>query len=258
MALSFPVILVISPDMNKISVIKKGLKSLFHVLTVPDGGSALRYLKEMLVDSILLDDQIKDMSSLELAKGIRNLSGYKETPLLLITNSLKRDFILEALSCGINDFLLSPLEADEIYQRLAVAFRSKPLERKTALVVEKLRKPPQKPSKEKTFESKLILDDQAIKEIAKAKKSGDILSLLWIQVESSRIDVPALLREFLRSQDLLIPQGTKSYLIILPKTSERAAKAIAEEIQHVNKGLKVTPMAYKKFLQFDFKHLLQT
>jgi diguanylate cyclase (GGDEF)-like protein len=234
-----PIVLVVSEDPTKLSILKKALKSSAHMIERPDTKSAIELLRTTLVDVVILDSKVNEGHNFKTAEVIRAAVS-SETPILLITKNIKKSFAQTALRAGITDFLNEPLDRAEIEQRLAVALsaqdRSKKISQIARLHAPRMRSAPS------VLSDRGLLNDQAMKEIGKARKNSTNISLLMIELDAFK-KIPAsknsqalahltmVLQENLRRNDLLIPQGAGKFIILLPKTSSRAAEIIAETIR---------------------------
>ncbi|MBS0649366.1 MAG: response regulator [Verrucomicrobia bacterium] len=268
--------LVVIEGHAKLLILQKALKDA-HLIERSDLKSTLELLKTTRVDLVILDAKIQEGHSLETAEKIR-AAVFKETPILLITSNLKKSFYQAALRAGITDFINAPLDKNEIEQRIAVTFKNQDKPKKITQIAQRStpRMKAQLPLTKHKF-----LNDQAMKEIAKARKSSTILSLLMIELDEFK-KIPTskstaavshlhkVLQQNLRKNDLLIPQAPGQFILMLPRTSHRAADIIAETIRtevlrtsfslplSVSIGLitldKTTPISTPAD---DFNHLLE-
>jgi diguanylate cyclase (GGDEF)-like protein len=237
--MSLPVVLVVSDDDAKISTLKKALKGSSHLVERPDVRSALDLLKTTIVDVIILDSRMSEGNTFQTIEELRLVVG-RDTPILLITKNLKKSFAESALRSGITDFLNEPLDKNEIEQRLAVALTMLDRSKKISQIAR--RHAPRVRAAPSDLSNRELLNDQAIQEIAKARKSSTSISLLMIELDAFKKIPPArnaeavahvieILQQKLRKNDLLIPRGPGKFMILLPKTSHRAAEIIAETIR---------------------------
>lgn len=232
---TIPIALIVSNDSYKHSYFKRILKELFHVVLAKDSFSSVDYLKSMLPSFIIIDEKSLPDTWMILAKHIRQLGEFREIPLLLITNNLKKKFLLKALNAGINDFLNEPFDSEEIYQRILVATQSTPMTKKMLMMTKKFKKIPRTEARKLTLPQRFVITEKAIKEIAKVQQKHHSLSLLLIELEhpqheAQSLDLQRLLEAHRRSLDVLLPQGGGRFLFMLPKTSQRAAIVIAETL----------------------------
>ncbi len=226
-----PVILLISSDETKIAFFKRALKDSFYFITALEGTAGKELLKNMLVDLVILDGKLSDVFS--LSGEIRKIPGCAEIPLLLLTNVLKKSFLDQAFTAGINDFLNEPLDAQEIYQRLSVVLKARSVQKKTRSVASQIKTPaiaeqPEPIHKGFVFNATMF-------------KGPKPLTILMIDAEASPPALAGLLKRNLRQLDTLVPQKKNKFLILLPKTSERAGIAIADTIKkETDKALEIT------------------
>jgi len=242
---NLPICLVVTSDSSKKSYVKQALNRMFYVIDTPDSFSAVDWLKNLNVEVIVLDEKTLDNPLSNLCKHIRKIKGYEKTPILLITNKIKKDFVMRALNAGVTDFIPEPLDENEIYQRIAIALRDKNVNKKLGFVASKLKKAAALSKSTQKLSSRFLMNEQALKEIQKIKKNQEFFSLLMLQIDSFQnidtqwgdlvaenlsVAIRDLLKRHLRSNDSLFPQGGGRFLIILPKTSSRAAAVMAETI----------------------------
>src|SRR3990170_3028042 len=181
---SLPICLVVTNDASKKSYIKHALNRMFYVIDTPDSFSAIDWLKNMNVEVIVLDEKNLDNPLSNLCTHIRKLKGYENTPILLITNKIKKDFVLQAINAGVTDFIPEPLDEDEIYQRIVVAFKGKNVNKKMGFVASKIKRAANPPQSSQKLSMRFLLNDQALKEIQKIKKKQELFSLLMLQIDS--------------------------------------------------------------------------
>jgi PleD family two-component response regulator len=177
--MNLPVALVVSDDATKLSFLKRTLKNSFHLIERSDVKSALELLKHSRVDLVILDARVQTGHSIETAEKIR-AAVFLDTPILLITSNIKKSFAEVALHSGITDFINEPLDKDEIQQRIAVALKNQSRPKKISQIAQ--RSTPRMKSSA-SLSTHAFLSDQAIKEIAKARKSSTIISLLMIELD---------------------------------------------------------------------------
>ncbi|HUD01782.1 MAG TPA: response regulator [Rhabdochlamydiaceae bacterium] len=233
-----PVALVVSEDLTKLSILKRALKDSFHLIERSDVKAALELLRNTRVDLVILDAKVKEGHSFETAEKIR-AAVFVETPILLITGNIKKSFAEAALQSGITDFINEPLDKDEVEQRIAVAFKNQDRPKKISQIAQRSTA---RMKSSASLSKHEFLSDQAIKEIAKARKTSTIISLLMIELDefkkipaskssNAHLHLKKVLEENLRKNDILIPQGPGKFILMLPRTSIRAAEIIAETIR---------------------------
>lgn len=109
-------ILIVEDD----KIILKGLARTFpweeegfsSVETASDGEQAVKYLQANQVDIVLTDINMPFMDGIQLAKYIRTT--YPETIVILFTGYETFTYAKEALKLGVMDYLLKPVQQDEL------------------------------------------------------------------------------------------------------------------------------------------------
>jgi diguanylate cyclase (GGDEF)-like protein len=195
-----------------------------------------------------------DEPLLNFVPHVRKLPGKKKTPIFLISNAIQKSFISEALEAGVSDFIHEPLDALEIHERISVQFHSSKVNKKIRNVTGRIKPLPSIPRNTELFSGRTLIGDKALRAIIETKKKMHPLSLFMVQVDRFHQiehelrrggigeltdNLEIFLRSHLRPHDFLIKEGPATYLILLPKTSQRAAKLIAEDIRN---ELSVTPV----------------
>jgi diguanylate cyclase (GGDEF)-like protein len=114
-----------------------------------------------------------------------------------------------------------------------------------SFVTEKIKKTSTLSKRMPKLGSRFLLNDRALKEIKKAEESQQLFSLLMLQIDSFSeiinlwgdlvveellVAVHDRLKRHLRPDDGLFSQGGGRFLLLLPKTSERAAALIAKTL----------------------------
>ncbi|MFT3962154.1 response regulator [Propionivibrio sp.] len=69
-------------------------------------------------DLILMDMRMPRMDGLEATRRIRQLPGYKRTPILAMTGNTFREDKEKCLESGMNDFIPKPVRLEELYTKL--------------------------------------------------------------------------------------------------------------------------------------------
>ncbi len=243
---SLPIILVVSADSYKSAFFKRTLQGLFYVIDATDSFTAVDWLKGVHASLIILDEKTLSNTWPIIADHIRTLSGYREVPLLLITNNLKKNFLVKALNMGITDFLNEPFDADEVFQRILVATQSKPVTKKITLMAKKFKKTPSISPAKLSSPQRFVITEDAIKEIATVQRKHQSMCLLLLEMDGFQkiaqevgeggaqkllSHIQHLFKTHQRRLDVILPQGNGRFLWMLPNTSHRAAMTIAETLR---------------------------
>ena len=117
-------ILVVDDSSLMRSFAKGSLKQLKlnNVDEAENGEEALLKLKKKRYDLILSDLHMPNMNGLELLRAVRSDSNLKDIPFIMMTLHGKKDMLLEAVKEGLNDYLMKPVTASTLGNKLKKVF----------------------------------------------------------------------------------------------------------------------------------------
>ena len=117
-------ILVVEDDKMFARVLKMRLEaSGFKVFTESLGLPALGFAAEHLLDLVVLDIHLPDMSGLEICSKLRKLRG-PTLPVLMLTGLDKPADQLEGFGYGADDYLTKPYDAQELLKTVELLLGS--------------------------------------------------------------------------------------------------------------------------------------
>jgi len=88
----------------------------FEVRCAADGLEALDAASKSHFDVILMDLQMPGLDGFETASRIRELPGYRETPIIAVTANCSDENRARCADCGMQDFLAKPVRTRELVQ----------------------------------------------------------------------------------------------------------------------------------------------
>ena len=90
-----------------------------NIDTATDGQKALEKMKTNKYNLILSDWNMEPMSGLDLLKAVRADETTKDIPVILITAESKVENIIVAKKAGVNNYIVKPLNANTLKEKLA-------------------------------------------------------------------------------------------------------------------------------------------
>ena len=98
---------------------KKG----YDVSTCKSGPEAIDYLKENYCDAILIDQNMPGLSGTESINLINKI--YSVIPIIMITQNSENETIENAIGLKVSDYLIKPLNPNQVLLSLTKIFRNK-------------------------------------------------------------------------------------------------------------------------------------
>jgi len=112
-------ILVVDDVVSVLKTIQKILHANYMVHTISKPESVINFLKLRKPDLILLDYLMPVFNGFELIPMIRELPGYEDTPIIMLTSDGTVSQVKEAMSLGACDFIVKPFKDCELKEKIA-------------------------------------------------------------------------------------------------------------------------------------------
>ncbi len=115
-------VLVIDDELHMRKVVKALLYAIGirHVWEAPDGCAALDLICQQPPDVVILDWEMPYLSGPEFMRIVRSPGTfpYPQIPVVMLTGHGEKGRVIEAVNSGINEFLLKPVSAQNLADRL--------------------------------------------------------------------------------------------------------------------------------------------
>lgn len=241
-------ILIIDDDVVETKRIAEKLSSLGHkVISVTDAAKALEAATSAPYDLVIVSTQLTDMDGLRLCSQIRNNEKSRQVPLLILIESDEKKLLIKGFEIGINDYLVTPIDQNELVARVKTQIRRKKYQDElkssykesiSLAVVDSLTK----------LYNRRYLDAHLKNIVAQSGEKGKDLSLLTIDIDHFKKinDAPGFghhigdevlqqiaqrILNSIRSTDLATRPGGEEFVVVMPGTDAKSAKEIAERLR---------------------------
>jgi two-component system, NtrC family, response regulator AtoC len=118
-------LLVVDDDESILTALRMTLEGDFSVCTAENGADAIRLLHEREPAGVLLDIGLPDTSGIELIEQIKTVE--PETVIIMITAVEETRMVVKALKLGAYDYLVKPIDAQELKVTLQNALEARHL-----------------------------------------------------------------------------------------------------------------------------------
>lgn len=111
----------------------------YRCLSVADGLAALKMVTDTPPDVILLDIMMPKMDGFEVCRRLKQDPAHAFIPVLMVTALSERDHRLRGIEVGANDFIVKPIDPDEVAMRVRNAVQMKRLHDQVKLELKQVR-----------------------------------------------------------------------------------------------------------------------
>ena len=225
----------------------KALKPVAEVIAMSDPQAALFEAAENPVDLVVVNANFEDYDPLRLCSQLRSLERTRFLPLLLVTEMGADDTIIRALDLGVNDYIVRPIDPNELVARVLTQIKRKRYN-------DRLRT-----SVRQTIElavtdgltglnNRRYLDTHLKVLFNRAAARGRPLSLCITDIDRFKSvndtyghdagdevlrEFAARIRSTVRGADLACRYGGEEFVVVMPDTDAVAAAAIAERLRGI-------------------------
>ncbi len=116
---------LIADDQTELLLLMKEMVEFagFEVVTANDGAEAMTAVFETNPDIIVLDNNMPRKKGLEIAQDLKNNPVFAHIPIIIVTGAGEKSTKLRGLSMGIDDYLIKPVDTDELIARIRMILK---------------------------------------------------------------------------------------------------------------------------------------
>ncbi len=238
-------ILVVDGEGERRDLITEALEGHNTVAVESEGDRALDRIGQESFDLVVLGLALPDYDGLKLCAQVRSVEATRHQPILVVIAPDEKPKLLQALDMGVNDYLVEPLEGNEVRARARTQIRRK-------RYTDALRANYQKSVELAVTDdltglyNRRYLESHLDALLVKAKERGKPLSLTMVDIDHFKAvnddhghDAgDAVLAEFaerlqrgVRGVDLACRYGGEEFVILMPDTGDAFAALVAERVR---------------------------
>jgi diguanylate cyclase (GGDEF)-like protein len=238
-------ILLVDDDPAMIQQLGRILAGLGSLRFATSGVDALRLARASLPDLVLLDAEMPGMSGFEVCKALKADPELADVPVIFVSSHTDSAFEVSGFELGAADFIAKPVSAPLVQARVKTQLRVKHMadDMRRISTIDVLT----------GIANRRHFDEMLEKEWRRARRSGDPLALLMIDVDhfklfNDRYGHPAgdaclrsvaqaLIGASLRPADMVARYGGEEFVVLLPKTPRAGARHVGQGLLEAVKGL---------------------
>ncbi len=132
-------VLIAEDDELSRRILRRAVEQHGHeCIVATDGLEAWTMFQAMQIDMVISDRMLPGLSAIELCRRIRELAGHHYAYFLVVTTQTDKSDLANDIEAGADDYVMKPLNIDELLIRLQVATRITMLHRDLAEQASKL------------------------------------------------------------------------------------------------------------------------
>ena len=220
--------------------------SVEHTVDVePDPNEAVFHAAEGNYDLLIVSLALEDFDALRLCSQVRSLERTRNLPVLALSDADNNARLVRGLEIGVNDYLLRPIDKNELLARVRTQIRKKRF-------TERLRDNVQLSIEMAITDALTGLHNRRYMEthlstlIDQAAGRGKPLSVLVVDIDYFKAindthghdagddvlrEFALRLRKSIRGIDLACRYGGEEFVIVMPETDKAVATAVAERLR---------------------------
>ncbi|MGW9946409.1 two-component system cell cycle response regulator [Rhizobium leguminosarum] len=238
-------VLLVDGRANSQERIIKALKPVADVLALSDPQAALFEAAESAFDLVIVNANFDDYDPLRLCSQLRSLERTRFLPVLIITEQGADDMVVRALDLGVNDYIIRPVDPNELVARSLTQIRRKRYnDRLRASVKQTIELAVTDPLT--GLYNRRYLDNHLNVLFNRSMARGRPISVLITDIDRFKHvndtyghdGGDEVLREFanrvrstIRGADLACRYGGEEFVVVMPDTSPEIAAAVAERLR---------------------------
>ncbi|HEX9904759.1 MAG TPA: PleD family two-component system response regulator [Propylenella sp.] len=238
-------VLVVDDRENSMRTIRRALRRSFDMEITADPVDAIAKVQAQNFDLLIISLSLKTGDGLRLCTQIKTMDRLRQTPVLLITDADETPRLMQALDLGVNDYVIRPIDANELRARVRTQLRRKSYaERLRNMVSSAVELAITDPLT--GLYNRRYLDAHIASAVEHAGATGKPVCVLLFDIDHFKAindhyghdagddvlkDFADRLRRGVRNIDLVARLGGEEFVLVMPETDAAFAAAVAERLR---------------------------
>jgi two-component system cell cycle response regulator len=238
-------VLLVDSRANSQERIIKTLKPVADVTAISDPQAALFEAAENAFELVIVNANFDEYDPLRLCSQFRSLERTRFLPILIVTEQGADDMVIRALDLGVNDYIVRPVDPNELVARSLTQIRRKRYnDRLRASVKQTIELAVTDPLT--GLNNRRYLDSHLNALFNRSMARGRPLSVLITDIDRFKQvndtyghdggdevlkEFASRIRTTVRGADLACRYGGEEFVVVMPDTSPEVAAAVAERLR---------------------------
>ncbi|MEM5494193.1 PleD family two-component system response regulator [Hoeflea sp. AS16] len=243
-------VLLVESRANTQDRMSRALSGVAEITAIADPQAALFEAADKPYELVIVSSSLEDYDPLRLCSQLRSLDRTRFIPMLVVAEQGEEDLVIRALELGVNDYLLRPLDPNELVARSVTQIRRKRYsDRLRASLSESVEFAVTDALT--GLNNRRYLDTHLATLVDRSNRRGRPLSVLITDIDffKSINDTHGheggddVLREFakrvrgaVRGADLACRYGGEEFVVVMPDTTFEIAAQVAERLRDAVAG----------------------
>lgn len=240
-------IMLIDDDIFEIKKVKTALENEGHTVIVFSPDQPLEKIEEHDFDLVIVNTQMDEERALRISVEIKGMPNKRRIPIVILVDESNKKIMLKGLQIGIDDYVLEPLDLNELVARTRTLLRRKKYQDSlrhgiedsiNASVIDQLTQ----------LYNRRYLETHLGTIFEEAKQKKDRIVLLTIDIDNFKKindrlgwghaigdevlkEVAKRIKECVRDNDLPVRHGGEEFIVVLTNTTVENGKIVAERIR---------------------------
>jgi diguanylate cyclase (GGDEF)-like protein len=219
----------------------------FEPVVVYDGSAALARLNEPDAPTLaLLDWIMPEVNGIDVCRALRTDTHRPYTYVILVTGRGGKEQMLDGLNAGADDYLVKPVDTNELCARMSTAKRILGLQEQLLASQRQLREQATRDALTGLW-NRAMIQETLQRELARSQREDQALAVIMADLDHFKqindthghLAGDAALRQtaerlqaVLRPYDMIGRYGGEEFLVVLPRCGMHAALSLAERLRH--------------------------
>ena len=238
-------VLLVESRANAQDRLTRALSGVAEVTAIGDPQAALFEAADKPYELVIVSSGLDGYDPLRLCSQLRSLERTRFIPMLVIAEQGEEELVMRALELGVNDYLLRPLDPNELLARSVTQIRRKRYsDRLRASLTESVEFAVTDALT--GLNNRRILDTHLATLVDRSNRRGRPLSVLMTDIDHFKLINDShgheggddVLREFarrvrgaVRGADLACRYGGEEFVVVMPDTTAEIAAQVAERLR---------------------------